>query len=106
MPSWPAKDPDNVWDYPLNWAGQMTEDQNDTIAAYVPFLHADNDDDELEIMSAPSGGLGAAPSFTNTTTTVWLRGGTAGTTYQVVNRIRTAGGRQYDWTYTVEVRER
>jgi TRAP-type uncharacterized transport system substrate-binding protein len=42
-----------------------------------------------------------APSFTNTTTTVWLSGGTAGVYYAVTNTITTAGGREMQETFII-----
>lgn len=41
-----------------------------------------------------------------TSTTVWLSGGTAGTTYSATNHITTAGGRQDDRTLTIKVEQR
>lgn len=105
MASWPAKDPDDVLDYPLTWAKQMAKDQ-DTIAAYEPFIAAGSDG-ALEVMTGPNtDALGDAPSFTDTATLLWLSGGTTGQSYLIVNRIRTAGGRQYDHTRTITIKER
>jgi hypothetical protein len=105
MKSWKPKDPDDVLDYPLSWAAQMAQDA-DTIASYEAFVSADTDDGSLVVMQAANGeGLGAAPSFTDTATNVWLSGGTAGVTYEVVNRITTAAGRQYDHTRKIKIKE-
>lgn len=47
-----------------------------------------------------------APSFTDTTTTIWLTGGTLMTSYSVVNHITTNQGKQRDQTLTIAVRDR
>lgn len=46
-------------------------------------------------------------SFTNTTTTMWLTGGTLGVVYQITNTITTAGGRTMRETvnFTCEEKE-
>lgn len=49
---------------------------------------------------------GQAPSFTNTTTTAWFSGGTAGVTYTVTNTITTAGGRTLQESYPLPVIEK
>jgi hypothetical protein len=94
---WPEKDPDDELDYSLSWADQMTID-TDTIASYEPIV-AEGD---IEIVMD----LGKTPSHDDTLTLVWLRGGTAGTTCQIVNRITTTEGRQYDHTRTIKIKER
>ena len=40
-------------------------------------------------------------SFTNTTTTVWLSGGTPTTFYAITNTIITAGGREMQETFII-----
>jgi hypothetical protein len=42
----------------------------------------------------------------NTTVTIWLSGGTAGTNYALVNRITTSDARTLDQTMTILVREK
>ncbi len=45
-------------------------------------------------------------TFTTTSATVWLSGGTAGTVYTLTNRVTTAGGRTDDRSITILVGER
>lgn len=100
---WPDKDPDDELDYSLTWAEQMDID-TDTIARYAPFVVDDEDESDttpVEIVQS----LGKTPSFDDTNTLVWLSGGTAGKTYQIVNRIVTAEGRQYDHTRALKIKE-
>ena len=49
---------------------------------------------------------GQPTRITTTKATVWLRGGQAGITYLVTNRIVTVGGRTDDRTISVKVEDR
>lgn len=46
-----------------------------------------------------------APSKTDTTTTIWLSGGTAGTEYRVTNHVVTAQGREFERSFYVNVQD-
>lgn len=82
--SWNAiKDPDDIKDYEIDWTLRMP---SDTIVSSAWFL---------------ADGVGLvidSNTFTDTVTKVWLSGGTDGITYQLRNRVVTAGGRTYDQT--------
>lgn len=77
-----TKDPDEKLDFEINWVDFLG---TDTISGVPVWL-------------VPTGITQStpAPSNTNTTTTIWLTGGTAGAEYELVNRIVTAGGRTAD----------
>lgn len=78
---WPTKDPNAVLDYSIDWSDWLDTDTISTSTWTVPT------------------GLTKGTDTTSTTvTTVWLSGGTAGTTYEILNRITTAGGRTQDKT--------
>ncbi len=72
-------------DYKMMWAPTLGED---TI--------------QSSTWTAPGLTIGTV-SFTNTDTTVWLRGGTAGKSYRVTNSIVTSGARTDVRTFTLEV---
>jgi hypothetical protein len=82
-----TKDAVDVCDYTINWY--------DT--SQTPVLAADETiststwsaDTGITIVSSP------AASHTDTTTTVWLSGGTVNTPYKVYNTIVTSAGRTY-----------
>ena len=81
-----TKDPQAVLDWKIDWSTWLGAD---TISAST---------------WAVGTGLTQA-SATNTTAiaTVWLSGGTPGTSYEATNHITTAGGRQDDRTITIYV---
>lgn len=84
------KDPNAVADYELNWALRLLDD---TISVSTWTV---KDDANITIDH---------DEFSNTTTTVWLSGGTAGQTYTLTNHIVTAGGREWDYTVSLSVKE-
>lgn len=82
------KDPDATKPYRVNWG---------------PFLAGDTIVDSEWIVQA---GIGVeSESNTDTTTTIWVSGGTAGQTYELTNRITTAGGIIDDRTIAIHVAE-
>lgn len=83
----PAKDPDAVKDYSVNWATWLGADTIQTSTWVVP-----------------SGITEDSNTNTDTTATIWLSGGAAGQVYALTNRIVTAGGRTEDQTIFVPVR--
>lgn len=91
FPSWPEKDPDDVLDYSINWAPRL---ELDTIETSIWIVPDDLEEDSSQI------------SADNRTTTIWLSGGIAGTTYQVTNRVTTNGGRTMDQTVKLKVKQK
>jgi hypothetical protein len=87
--SWPDKDPDEVLDYEIDWTSRLG---SDTIATST--------------WTVPTGLTSASNSSTTTTATIWLSGGTTGTTYRVLNEITTAGGRTMDQTVTLKIADK
>lgn len=83
------KDPNDVIDFQVTWATWLG---TDTIATSTWIV--------------PTGITKDSDTNTTTTTTIWLSGGTAGTFYELVNRITTVGGRTRDFTCVIEVQER
>lgn len=86
---WPPKDPDEVLDYQIDWSARLDDDTIDTSTWIVP-----------------DGIVGDDESNTDTATTIWLSGGTLGTTYDIVNRIETDGGRTMDQTARIKIKVR
>lgn len=85
-------DPDAVLDYAWDWSSWLETD--DTISD-----HTVDADAGITVDSS-------AITDSNTTVTVWLSGGTVGTTYSVTVHVVTADGREDDRTNTFTVRER
>lgn len=86
-----TKDPDAVLDYSVDWSLWLAGDEISTSEWLLEEGAA------IEQVIA---------SNTTTKATVWLRGGAAGATYLVTNRIVTAGGRTDDRTISVKVEDR
>jgi hypothetical protein len=86
-----TKDPDAVLDYSVDWSLWLGEDQI-TGSQWI----------------LPPGALLEQVTDTHTATraTIWLRGGEAGKSYVVTNRIVTSGGRTDDRSITVRVEDR
>lgn len=97
MASWPAKDPNDILDYPLSWAKQMAKD-TDTITAYSVTIESGS----VEVDDAP----GHSTDFDDTNTVVWLRGGEVGETCVIINTIGTAEGREYNRRRKLKIKEK
>lgn len=88
--SWPAvKDPDEIKDYRLDWTDLL---DGDTISQSVWSV------------ASGTGLVIDSQSTTATTTTLWMSAGALGETYDLLNRVTTAGGRTYDQTVKLKVR--
>ena len=83
------KDPDAVLDYEIDWSDWLV---TDTISAST--------------WTADTGLTVDSDSFTDTATTVWLSGGVVGTSYEVVNHIATASGREDDRTIVIKCKNK
>lgn len=84
-----TKDPNAVLDYQIDYSRWLPAGDTITASSWL----------------AESGLTVDTSSFTDTSTTVWLSGGTAGSTYDVRNHITTDDGRQDDRTLTIVVKE-
>lgn len=82
--NWPAKDPDEVLDYFVDWAARLAGDTIDTVVWIVP-----------------SGLTKNSESRDGARTTIWLAGGQPASVYQVTCRITTAGGRTMEETIVI-----
>jgi hypothetical protein len=85
-----SKDPDEVVDYDLSWSDQMTAD-SDTIATSTWIV--------------PVGITKDSSTNTTTRTKVWLSGGTTGETYTLLNRVVTTGGRTFDQSVKLKMKD-
>lgn len=83
------KDPDDTRDYPQNFVIDLDGDTIDDVTFLLP--------DGLTSVSS---------SNTTTTATIFVSGGSAGSIYRITCRVETAGGRTFDRTVRVRVRER
>lgn len=84
------KDPQSVLDYGFDWSDWL--DADDTVSTST--------------WKVPSGITKDSDSKTTTTTTIWLSGGSVGSTYKITNRVVTADGRTVDRSFYVRVANR
>ena len=84
-----TKGPGDRLDYTIAWSKWLAGDQ---ITAST--------------WTVPAGAAVAGSSFTETTTTAWIEGGTVGASYRVVNRITTAAGRIVERTIVIKIEAR
>lgn len=94
MPSRPqqwghAKDPDDNADYSMDWENLLNGDSI-----------------QSSVWIVPAGLVAGDSTVSGDVTTVWLAGGTHGTVYRVTNRVTTLGGRSFDRTGALLVRDR
>jgi uncharacterized phiE125 gp8 family phage protein len=84
---WESKRPNEVRDYLVDWTAFLAGDTIATSDVTVTGATLDSDTNDT------------------TSATVWLSGGTAGTTARIVNTITTAGGRTETQVFTLAVVE-
>ena len=89
--SWPAKDPNEVLDFDLDWSERLG---SDTISASVWLLSGSG----TVVMDSNT--------HTSTATKLWLSGGTVGETNVLTNRVTTAAGRVMDQSVKLKIKEK
>lgn len=84
------KDPDAILDYGFDWSSWLAT--SETIAS--------------SSWTVPTGITNVNDTNDETSTKIWLSGGTVATTYTLTNQITTSGGRTEDRTFEIVVEER
>lgn len=87
-PKWPDKDPDEVLDYDIDWSARLL---TDTIAT-------------SEWIMAAGNLVKDSDTFSTSATKIWLSAGDLNITYQLTNRITTAGARTMDQTVRLSIK--
>lgn len=87
------KDPDAKLDFGINWSDWLADGETISSSAWA-------------VPSGITQSSSPAPTNTTNTTTIWLEGGSAGTTYTVTNRITTSAGRIDERSLFVAVKSR
>lgn len=86
------KDPQAILDYGFDWEELNWLEAGESIVTST--------------WSVPSGITKESDTHNDTTTTIWLSGGTANNDYIVVNHIVTSAGREDDRSHIIRVRDR
>ena len=87
-----VKDPQEVLDYVIDWSEWLVA--GDTINAVT--------------VTTPTGivtTVPSAPSFTTTTTKIWVSGGTAGDSYNIACSVNNVGTRQVERSITIQIND-
>lgn len=88
MASWPAKDPEEVLDYDIDWT-----------------LRLDGDTIESSNWTIDSGSVVKnSDTFSTTSTKIWLSGGTLGESCLLTNLITTTGARTMDQSVKLKIK--
>lgn len=87
--TWPAKDPDEVLDYSLDWSARLA---GDTISSVT--------------WTVPAGLTRTSSQISGGTVTAFFSGGTEGETYPIGCRVVTAGGRTMDQTVKLKIKSK
>jgi hypothetical protein len=94
--SWPSKDPDEITDFDINWAGP---DANGNPG------RAFGDSIVTSTWTLNSGTVVInSNQFVAGATKVWLSGGALGETCLLTNRVVTAGGRTYEQSVKLRIK--
>lgn len=100
MIKFPDKDPTDVSDFTLDWSGVLDAD---TVASFDNLVITPVTDPLLEEQQIGSP-LAPVRTITDTSTTFWLQAGKPGTKYTLAVTITTAGGRIYERSASVKVK--
>lgn len=98
MVEFDPKDPGDSSDFSLSWTGVPPIGSGDTIVSFDSVTISPVTDPPLVEAEADR-------TFTDTATRFWLSGGLAGTKYTIDLHVTTAGGRGFDRSATVKVKE-
>lgn len=84
------KDPDSVLDYGFDWSDWLATDETISTSSWT----------------VPDGITEDSDAKTTIKTSVWLSGGTAGETYEIINKIVTNQSRTDERTLSIRVVQR
>jgi hypothetical protein len=95
--TWPAKDPNEVLDYDIDWSERLETGETISTSTWTVV------DGTVTISAGPTP---PAPSISAGVTTCWISAGTAGEACVVLNRITTSAGRTYDQSVKLRIRSK
>lgn len=93
-----TKDPDSLLDYEIDWSNFLSDSDGNVIDSLVASSFIP--DAGITVRLDPPA------TFTSTKTRVWIEGGTEGSQYDIVNRIRTSDGRIEDRFFRIKIKSR
>lgn len=87
-----VKDPGEVKDYAIDWTAHLADGETIISSTWV-------------VPDGIAEPVSPTTAASDTTATVWLEGGTAGTEYRVTNHVLTNQGREFERSFTVNVQQ-
>jgi len=87
---WPDKDPQAEKDYAVDWSAMLQDLETIDVSTWTP---------------DGSGLVASGDSINGGICTVWLSGGTDGTTYNVLNHIETSRGMIDERTVVIKIKQ-
>lgn len=100
---WPAKDPNEILDYSIDWSRFLG---NNTITAVSWYFYDADDNKTLVAQNQTVNGLRSGPQvFTNTIATIVLEEGTNNVEYRITCAITFGSGLVAERTVRLQVRE-
>lgn len=84
------KDPNEVKDFKQDWGSKRLQDGETLLSS---------------LWIVPDGITKDSDTHDDTTATIWLSGGELSKRYALTNRVTTSGGRTYDDTIHIDVRD-
>lgn len=100
LDKWPDKDPDELLDFDIDWAGTASDPGRafgDALLTSLWEISTDTDDTFLIIGST---------SFSAIATKIWLSGGTLNRQYKITNEVTTTGGRIMNKSGLLTIKEK
>lgn len=91
MLTWPAKDPNEVLDYQIDWTARLVTGETITTSTVTVV-------DGTVVVDSSSQSAGIV--------TVWLSGGAEGEACTLLNRVTTSAGRTYDQSVRIKVKSK
>jgi len=107
MLTWPPKDPNEVLDFDIDWTMRLySADELAQVEAGATIVPADAIASSQFTLPDGATLVASSSTYSATRTKVWLRDGDDGTSYEVLNRITTTGGRTMDQSVRLRVKSK
>jgi hypothetical protein len=90
-------------DYQIDWSNELST--GDSITSSTWIAEAGTTGPSNQNTTSPAALTLSNSSFTSSTSTIWVSGGTACFSYRIINTITTSGGRQFNGSLNFRIVE-